>query len=223
MDDALRQQLYLIADEMRGMASVHRRFAADVYQEERAHHLMDLAAKVAALAEDHHSKDQIKHIFSQEPWLRMSPVIGVDAFVLNPEGKLLLIQRKDTGEWAMPGGMSEIGQTLAESVLRELWEEAGLRGRVQRLLGVFDARMWAIPARVHWLGVVFQVECKDYAASPGLECLDARYFTREEVDELPLFRGHDTRVPACYDLLDADPYFDPADTYDTDLSDFQRP
>jgi len=33
----------------------------------------------------------------------------------------------------MPGGTAEIGQTMAQAALRELWEEAGLRGDVERL------------------------------------------------------------------------------------------
>lgn len=52
MNNALRQQLYLIADEMRGMATLSRTFAANVYETERAHRMMELAAEVAALAEE---------------------------------------------------------------------------------------------------------------------------------------------------------------------------
>lgn len=88
MDD-LRQALYLIADEMRGMATLGRQFAGNVYEAERAHRIMEVAAKVAALADEAPLED-VKAIFEAEPWLRISPAIGVDAFVLNPSHEVLL-------------------------------------------------------------------------------------------------------------------------------------
>ena len=47
----MRQELYLIADEMRGMATLGKEFAGNVYEVERAHRMAELAAKVAALAD----------------------------------------------------------------------------------------------------------------------------------------------------------------------------
>src|SRR5690349_9417590 len=144
----LKQALYLIADEMRGMATLHKFFAENVYHAERADQLMRLAAKVASLV-DENAPETVQAIFSAEPWLRFSPAIGTDAAVFNPNGEILLIQRKDNGRWAMPGGVVEIGQSLAEAALRELWEEAGLRGRVIRLLGMFDGRIWRSQSKLH--------------------------------------------------------------------------
>lgn len=204
----LTQQLYLIADEIRGMASIQKHFSNNIYEIERAHRMMDLAAQIAALA-DERPLSEVKAIFEQQPWLRVSPAVGVDAFVLNEVGEVLLIQRADNQHWATPGGLAEIGRTFAETAVLELWEEAGMQGRVERLLGVFDGRMWGSRAKVHIINMTFLVHCDDLKPVPGLEALVAQFFARDSLPE-PLHPGHDQRIPKCFELLDQDAYFDPA-------------
>lgn len=216
----LQQGLYLIADEMRGMATIGRHFAHNVYEVERAHRIMELAAKIAALA-DEQPPEIVKAIFEAEPWLRVSPAIGVEAAVFNPQRELLLIQRRDNGHWCMPGGVAEIGQTFAEAVLRELWEEAGMRGAVKRLLGVMDGRLWDSRAKVHVVNLIFEIGCPDLTPKPGIEAVDARFFGQHALPQ-PLQAGHTMRVPKCFELLDAETYFDPAESLTTDMPVHQR-
>ncbi|MGH9593219.1 MAG: NUDIX hydrolase, partial [Bryobacteraceae bacterium] len=55
--------------------------------------------------------------------------------------RALLIRRGSEplkGEWSIPGGMLELGETLAEGVIRELWEETGLQVRILGLIEVFE-------------------------------------------------------------------------------------
>ena len=191
----LRQELYLIADEMRGMATLGKHFANNIYEVERAHRIVELAAKVAALADEGTLAD-VRAVFDAEPWHRASPAIGVEAAVFDPQGHILLVQRKDNARWATPGGIAEIGQTPAEAALRELWEEAGLRGEARRLLGVFDGRLWGSRSKVHIIHFVFLVECAELSPAPGVEMLDARFFPS---DALPsaMHQGTTMRVPIC--------------------------
>ena len=68
------------------------------------------------------------------------PVVGVVALARTREGQILLIRRGDTGEWALPGGTIEWGETLQTTVPRELLEEAGVQScHNGRLLGVYSA------------------------------------------------------------------------------------
>ncbi len=218
----MRQELYLIADEMRGMATLGKEFAGNVYEVERAHRMAELAAKVAALADEGTLAD-VRAVFDAEPWHRISPAIGVEAAVFDARGDLLLVQRKDNAHWALPGGIAEIGQIPAEAALRELWEEAGLRGDVRRLLGVFDGRLWGSRSRVHLIHFVFLVACAETAPVPGVEMLDARFFAPDALPE-PMHRGHGERVPKCLDLArTGETYFDPAASNDRAMPMHQRP
>ena len=220
--DELRRALYLIADEIRGMATLGMRFAENVYEAERAERMMELAAQVAALV-DEQSAEEIHELFAADHWLRVSPAIGVDAAVFDTSGGILLLRRRDSWLWAMPGGLAEIGQTPAEAVLRELWEEAGLRGEVKRLLGIFDGPRWGSRAKVHLLQLVFLVECADLTPVPGIEMLEARFFGAAGLPEA-MHPGHDARVPKCIELArGGETYFDPASSYGIELPMHQRP
>src|SRR6201987_5034232 len=68
------------------------------------------------------------------------PLVGVGGVVIE-HGRALLIRRGSEpllGEWSIPGGTLELGETLQEGVARELLEETGLEVRVLELIEVFD-------------------------------------------------------------------------------------
>lgn len=54
------------------------------------------------------------------------PVVGIAAAAQTEDGRWLLIRRRDTGRWALPGGTLEWGETLGSALERELAEEAGV-------------------------------------------------------------------------------------------------
>lgn len=222
MDSELRQKLYLIADEMRGLATIEDYFADNPYIVERAETMMKLAAQLAAMAENEYSEDEVIALFDKRPWHRFSPAIGVDAAVFNDASEILLIRRKDNDSWAMPGGIAEIGYTLPETALKELWEEAGLRGRVIRQLGTFDGRLWESRARVHLINMVFQVECDELNPSAGLETTDAQFFARENLPFDNMHLNHIGRIPKVFEALEKGCFFDPIDSFDMDFSTIQR-
>ena len=68
------------------------------------------------------------------------PIVGVGGVIIE-NGRALLIRRGREpllGEWSIPGGTLELGETLEEGVARELLEETGLEVRVLELIEVFD-------------------------------------------------------------------------------------
>ena len=52
---------------------------------------------------------------------------SVSAVIVDRQGRLLLQQRSDGGQWGLPGGSVEIGESLRDAVVREVREETGLR------------------------------------------------------------------------------------------------
>ena len=68
------------------------------------------------------------------------PVVGIGGVIID-RGRTLLIRRGSEplrGEWSIPGGTLELGETLEEGVARELLEETGVAVRVLELIEVFD-------------------------------------------------------------------------------------
>jgi 8-oxo-dGTP diphosphatase len=124
------------------------------------------------------------------------PVVGIAAVARTKDGKYLLIRRADVGEWALPGGTLEWGETLTATVGRELAEEAGVdRCRIVRLVGVFS-RPDRDP-RFHGVTVVVECDVDPPVRAPEnpLEILEARLFAR---DALPTDLAMGMR-----DMLDA--------------------
>jgi ADP-ribose pyrophosphatase YjhB (NUDIX family) len=67
-----------------------------------------------------------------------SLVPGASAIVTDDEGNVLLHRRRDSGLWALPGGVMDIGETIAQCAEREVKEETGLTVRAYRLVGVYS-------------------------------------------------------------------------------------
>ena len=64
------------------------------------------------------------------------PAAGVLA--VDPGGRVLLQRRRDTGQWAIPMGKQEIGETVTQCAERETREETGVTVKVTGLLGIFS-------------------------------------------------------------------------------------
>jgi ADP-ribose pyrophosphatase YjhB (NUDIX family) len=87
---------------------------------------------------------------------------SVSAVIFDRGGRLLLLQqRSDGGQWGLPGGAVEIGESVHDAVIREVREETGLRVAVRRLVGVYsepgrqvvrypDGNVW------HYISVCFE-------------------------------------------------------------------
>ena len=116
------------------------------------------------------------------------PVVGLVALARDPAGRVVLIRRGDTGEWCLPGGTLEWGETLQAMLPRELLEEAGVDLlEAGPLLGVYSNP--ERDPRFHAVTVVVSATVSDVKRAPmnGLEILEVKVF---EVDALPRQLSH---------------------------------
>ncbi len=213
-----QQELYLIANELRAIAAMGLRFTDGGYDRERYEKIMAASARMVGVL-DHQPADEIYTQFMDNLY-HISPVLCVEAVVVR-DGKILLIQRQDDQLWAMPGGLSEVGETPAQAAQRELWEEAGVHGTISRLLALFDTRIWKTRSKTHLVSAMFQLETEETPGlhaiegttpdglSPFRETLAVDFFAE---DDLPaLSQGHHLRVPWVFKMLKGEvpiPYFD---------------
>jgi ADP-ribose pyrophosphatase YjhB (NUDIX family) len=122
------------------------------------------------------------------------PVTGTSVIPVLPDGRIVLIQRRDTGKWALPGGMVDWGQDVTTTVKRELTEETGLYvTKVRRLVGVYSAP--ERDGRAHSICIVVEVEADGVMATQDEdEILAVQAFA---VDALPigtLSHDHDEQL-----------------------------
>ena len=66
-----------------------------------------------------------------------SVVPAVTAFVQDSKGNILMERRTDNGRWGLPGGTHQAGESIAETVVREVAEETGLQIAVDRMVGIY--------------------------------------------------------------------------------------
>jgi 8-oxo-dGTP pyrophosphatase MutT (NUDIX family) len=64
-------------------------------------------------------------------------VPSVDVAVTDDHGRLLLIRRSDNGNWALPGGAIDVGQSMSQAAVREVEEETGIRCEITGLVGIY--------------------------------------------------------------------------------------
>ena len=89
------------------------------------------------------------------------PIVGVGAVIVD-DGKVVLVKRKYEplkGQWSLPGGMVEIGETLETALAREMLEETALRVEVGPVIEVFDRIMHDEERRVRYHFVLIDYLC----------------------------------------------------------------
>jgi mutator protein MutT len=124
-----------------------------------------------------------------------NPLVGVGAVIVR-DNRVLLIRRGQApllGEWSLPGGVLECGETLREATIREVREETGLFIETGELLGVFERVIRADDGRVRYHYVLIDFLCRPVSGElqADSDATDVRWFGREELDALNLPR--DTR------------------------------
>ncbi len=110
------------------------------------------------------------------------PVVGIAAAAHTADGRWLLIRRADLGQWALPGGTLEWGETLRASIARELAEEAGVdRCEIVRVVGVYS-RPDRDP-RFHAVTIVVECDVDPPVREPEnpLEITEARLFLPSDI------------------------------------------
>ncbi len=138
----------------------------------------------------------IRHEPDYEKALGVRP--SVAAVIFDRRGRLLLQQRSDGGQWGLPGGSVEIGESVASAVVREVREETGLTVRPLRIVGVYsdpslqvvrypDGNVW------HYVTTLFECRVVRGDLTTCDETLALAYFPVQRLPK-PLLRNHRIRI-----------------------------
>jgi ADP-ribose pyrophosphatase YjhB (NUDIX family) len=119
-----------------------------------------------------------------------TPLVGVGAIIIE-DGRVALVKRGHAplvGEWSIPGGVMEVGETVREAAVREACEETGLQVIVEELLGIYDRLLRDEQGKVryHYLLVDFLCRRTSGELCAAGDAEEVRWFTPEEVKQLML-------------------------------------
>ena len=111
---------------------------------------------------------------------------GCGVLIENEKGQLLLQKRSDNGEWGIPGGAMEPGETYKEAAAREVFEEVGIKIKDLQLHGLYSGedRIINYPNGdvVYSLAVIFRTNSYDGIISDeDSEVLEHRFFSKDEI------------------------------------------
>ncbi len=124
-----------LLDEIRTIARNGLNYCRDPFDRERYERLLAMAAReYAALADvdEHLLRDRFLAELGH-----VTPKVGADGAVFDEAGRILLVQRADDRSWGLVAGWVEPHESPEQTVVRELAEEIGAAGRVERLVGAF--------------------------------------------------------------------------------------
>lgn len=132
-----------------------------------------------------------------------SIVVAVTAFVRDDHGAVLLIRRTDNELWALPGGAQEFGEYIAETVVREIREEAGVTVKVSGLVGIYTNPHHLIEYSDgevrQQFSICFRATYLSGQPTPSDESSDVRWVPRDALDGLAMHPSMRLRVDHGYE------------------------
>ncbi|VTS36602.1 MutT/nudix family protein [Streptococcus porcinus] len=134
--------------------------------------------------------DYIKYIRSK---------VGQDSILLpfaagileDQYGRILLQKRADTGNWGVPGGCMELGESSLDTVIREFFEETGIQVEALKLLNVYTNFETLFPNgdRAQTVGIVYKLRAiapYDINGVTNEETLELAFFSEERIKDILL-------------------------------------
>jgi ADP-ribose pyrophosphatase YjhB (NUDIX family) len=119
-----------------------------------------------------------------------SLVPGGSALVVDDEGAILMQRRSDSGNWSLPGGVMDIGETLEQCVIRETKEESGLDIEITGLLGIYTDPehiiAYADGEIRQEFNITFYGRVRGGQIAVSDESTEVRFLRMDELAELPV-------------------------------------
>jgi ADP-ribose pyrophosphatase YjhB (NUDIX family) len=131
----MERDILSLLDELRIIGQNGLRYADDHHDERRYERILELV-------EEHYGEtltlppEEVHNRLAEEVG-HVTPKVGAGAAIFNEDGKMLLMQRPDRGDWNVPGGFVDPDEGPEQAVIRETREETGLDVRIVDLVGAY--------------------------------------------------------------------------------------
>ena len=163
-------------------------YSGNPYDIERYKRLQEITAEIIA-SQSEIPKEAVLDSFSMQAGY-ITPKVDVRGAVVR-DGKILLIQEKADGKWAMPGGWADLGNTPASVAEREVWEESGFRVRAEKVVAVIDANRIEPMEFYHAYKIIFLCELLGGEPRTSHETLAVDFFDLDHLPPLSFYRTNE--------------------------------
>ena len=166
------------AVELQSLAQAGLFYSKDKFDIERFQRIRDISAEMMSFKTDL-PIEKVKNLFCGDEGYQ-TPKIDTRGAIFDGE-KILLVQESD-GRWALPGGWCDVNQSPAQNTIKEVFEEAGLKVSVDKLVAVHDRNKRN--AQTYVFGVAkFFFLCTNLGGEfqKNIETVDAKYFVENEL------------------------------------------
>ena len=163
-------------------------YSGNQYDIERYKRLQEITAEIIA-SQSEISKETVLKSFSMQAGY-ITPKIDVRGAVIR-DNKILLIQERADGKWAMPGGWADLGNTPASVAEREVWEESGFRVKAEKVVAVLDANRIQPMEFYHAYKIIFLCKLLDGEPRISYETLAVEFFDPNNLPPLSTYRTNE--------------------------------
>lgn len=179
------------AQEIFSLSQSGLTYSGNEYDIERYKRLQEITAEMIA-SQSEITKESVLESFSMQAGY-ITPKVDVRGAVIR-DGKILLIQERADGKWAMPGGWADLGNAPASVAEREVWEESGFRVKTEKVVAVIDANRVEPMEFYHAYKIIFL--CKFLSGEPRIshETLAVDFFDPHDLPPLSLYRTNEMMV-----------------------------
>ncbi|HLF73825.1 MAG TPA: NUDIX hydrolase [Anaerolineales bacterium] len=160
-------------------------YSGNQYDIERYKRLQEITAEIIASQSDI-AKEGVLDSFSMQAGY-ITPKVDVRGAVVH-EGKILLIQERADGRWAMPGGWADLGNSPASVAEREVWEESGFRVKAEKVVAVIDANRIEPMEFYHAYKIIFLCKLLEGEPRTSHETLAVGFFALDDLPPLSIYR-----------------------------------
>ena len=160
-------------------------YSQNEFDIERYKRLQEITAEMIE-SQSRLSKESVLESFSMQAGYA-TPKIDVRGAVVH-EGKILLIQERMDGRWAMPGGWADLGNAPASVAEREVWEESGYHVKAEKVVAIIDANRIEPMEFYHAFKIIFL--CTLIGGEPQVshETMAVDFFDLNDLPPLSLYR-----------------------------------
>jgi len=176
------------AREIFSLSQAGLAYSKNEFDIERYKRLQEITAEMIESQSDV-SKEVALESFSMQAGYA-TPKVDVRGAVVRDD-KILLIQERMDGKWAMPGGWAELGNAPASVAEREVWEESGYRVKAEKVVAVLDANRIEPFEFYHAFKIIFL--CKLMGGKPQIshETLAVDFFELDNLPPLSIYRTNE--------------------------------